>query len=110
MLTLVLLLGIAEPVRGVWPPRAETVATEFVRVLGSGDMEQLAMLATDASVASEDWKELRHAVEKFDCISIRAHSVEVKKITEAEATLVVTTDATAFARGNRSPLRFPRRW
>ncbi len=110
MLSLLLLLGIAVPVGGVWPPPAETVATEFVRVLRSGDMEQLATIATGAAVASEDWRELRHAVEKFDCISIRAHSVEVTNITETEAALVVTTDATAFARGNKSPLRLPRRW
>lgn len=110
MLTLLLVLSIAEPVPSAWPPPSESVASAFVRALGSGEVVQLAALATEAAVASEDWEELRHAVERYDCISIRAHSVELQKVTETEAALVVTTKATAFARGNRAPLRFPKRW
>ena len=69
------------------------------------------MLATNEVVASEDWKQLRHVIEKFDCISIPGHAVRVERLEEAELELLVSVEATALARGvTRAPIPFPRQW
>jgi CHAT domain-containing protein len=110
MLPLLLLLGIAAASPVVWPPPAEEVANRFVRALASGDADQLAAITTDEAVALGDWRDLRHLIETFDCLSIPRHAVHVENVTDAELELLVTVDVTAFARGTGRPLPFPKRW
>lgn len=111
MLAFLLLLGVSATGAAVWPPPPETVAEPFVRALRSSDVDQLAALATNEAVAAADWKQLRHVVEKFDCLSIPSHTVRVDRVTDTELELLVTIEVTAFARGaTRALVPFPRYW